>query len=124
MEVLFLSTGQGLSLASRLAQEGHTVRAFIYNEQNGTGEGIYQRVASWKPFVNQSDLVIADDPYFGYRETRFEKAPTQIMGLSRFFTLASTKPANKKAILGLTGLELSDNRPSYYVEGWWNGRKW
>ena len=120
MEVLFLSTGQGLSLASRLAQEGHTVRAFIYNEQNGTGEGIYQRVASWKPFVNQSDLVIADDPYFGYRETRFEKAPTQIMGLSRFFTLASTKPANKKAILGLTGLELSDNRPSYYVEGWWN----
>ena len=31
MEVLFLSAGQGLSLASRLAQEGHTVRTFIYN---------------------------------------------------------------------------------------------
>lgn len=124
MEVLFLSAGQGLSLASRLAQEGHTVRTFIYNEQENTGDGIYERVSSWKPYVNQSDLVIADDLYFGYREPRFEKAPTQVMGLSRFFTLASTNLANKKAILGLTGLELSTNRPSYYVEGWWNGRKW
>ena len=124
MEVLFLSTGQGLSLASRLSQEGHTVRTFIYNDQAQTGEGLYKRISAWRPFVNQSDLVIADDPYFGYKEIRFEKAPTQVMGLSRFFTLATSRPGNKKAILSLTGLEVSNNAPDYYVEGWWNGRKW
>ena len=124
MEVLFLSTGQGLSLASRLAQEGHTVRTFIYNEQANTGEGIFKRVSSWRPYVNQSDLVIADDPYFGYKEVRFQKAPTQVLGLSRFFTLATGRPANKKAILSLTGMEVGNKVPDYYVEGWWNGRKW
>ncbi len=124
MEVLFLSTGQGLSLASRLAQEGHVVRTFIHRDQAQTGEGIYQRISSWRPYVNQSDLVIADDPYFGYKEVRFEKAPTQVMGLSRFFTLATSRPGNKKAVLDLMGFEVSNDIPKYYVEGWWNGRKW
>mgnify|MGYP003652176248 CR=1 FL=1 len=59
MNVLFLSCGQGLSLASRLAQEGHNVKTFIHNDEANTGAGIYDRISSWKPYVNNSDLVIA-----------------------------------------------------------------
>ena len=124
MNVLFLSCGQGLSLASRLAQEGHNVKTFIHNDQANTGSGIYDRIPSWKPYVNNSDLVIADDPYFGYRENRFEKAPTQVLGLSKFFTIGSQNVGNKVALMKLTGLELSNTRPDYYIEAWWNGRKW
>jgi len=36
MNVLFLSCGQGLSLAARLSQEGHNVKTFIHNDQANT----------------------------------------------------------------------------------------
>ena len=123
MDVLFLSTGNGLSLASRLAQEGHTVRTFIFNDNSDAGRGLYDRVSAWRPYVNRSDLVIADDPYFGYKEIRFESAPTQVIGLSKLFTLGR-KAAEHRALLGVTGLEISSTRPDYYLECWWNGRKW
>ena len=123
MDVLFLSCGNGLSLAARLAQEGHTVRTFIFNDNSDTGFGIYDRVNAWRPYVNRSDLVIADDPYFGYKEVRFESAPTQVLGISKLFTLG-TRASEHQALLGVTGMGISPNRPDYYLECWWNGRKW
>jgi len=124
MNVLFLSCGQGLSLATRLAQEGHNVKAFIHNEDLQTGSGLYDRISAWRPYVNNSDIVIADDPYFGYKEIRFEKAPTHVLGLSKFFTLGNKNVGNKVALMKLTGLQLSNKTPDYYIEAWWNGRKW
>ena len=124
MNVLFLSCGQGLSIPTRLAQEGHNVKTFIHKEQSVTGKGLYERIPSWRPYVNNSDIVIADDPYFGFKEVRFEKAPTQVLGLSKFFSLSSRNNGNKIALMKLVGLELSKNAPDYYVEAWWNGRKW
>ena len=124
MNVLFLSCGQGLSIPARLAQEGHNVKTFIHNEDPQTGSGLYDRISSWRPFVNNSDIVIADDPYFGYKEIRFEKAPTHVLGLSKFFTLGSQNVGNKVALMKLTGLQLSNKTPEYYIEAWWNGRKW
>ena len=52
MNVLFLSCGQGLSIPARLAQEGHNVKTFIHNEDPQTGSGLYDRISSWRPFVN------------------------------------------------------------------------
>ena len=124
MHVLFLSCGQGLSIPARLAQEGHNVKTFIHNEDPQTGSGLYDRISSWRPYVNNSDIVIADDPYFGYKEIRFEKAPTHVLGLSKFFTLGSQNVGNKVALMKLTGLQLSNKTPDYYIEAWWNGRKW
>jgi len=124
MNVLFLSCGQGLSIPARLAQEGHNVKTFIHNEDPQTGSGLYDRISSWRPFVNNSDIVIADDPYFGYKEIRFEKAPTHVLGLSKFFTLGNQNVGNKVALMKLTGLQLSNKTPEYYIEAWWNGRKW
>jgi hypothetical protein len=124
MHVLFLSCGQGLSIPARLAQEGHNVKTFIHNEDPQTGSGLYDRISAWRPYVNNSDLVIADDPYFGYKEIRFEKAPTHVLGLSKFFTLGSQNAGNKVALMKLTGLQLSNKTPDYYIEAWWNGRKW
>ena len=124
MNILFLSCGQGLSIPARLSHEGHNVITFIHNDQANTGSGLYDRVSAWRPYVNNSDLVIADDPYFGFKEVRFEKAPTQVLGLSKFFSLSSRNNGNKIALMKLVGLELSKNAPDYYVEAWWNGRKW
>ena len=124
MNVLFLSCGQGLSLPTRLAQEGHNVKTFIHNHSEKTGAGLYDRIPSWRPYVNNSDIVIADDPYFGYKENRFEKAPTQVLGLSKFFSLSNQNNGNKVALMKLTGLQLSNKDPEYYIEAWWNGRKW
>ena len=124
MNVLFLSCGQGLSLATRLAQEGHNVKTFIHDDQANTGAGLYTRISSWRPYVNNSDIVIADDPYFGYKEIRFEKAPTQVLGISKFFSLSHKSLGNKAALMKLTGLQLVNAIPDYYIEAWWNGRKW
>ena len=124
MNILFLSCGQGLSIPARLSQEGHNVKVFIHNDQATTGKGLYERIPSWRPYVNNSDLVIADDPYFGYKESRFEKAPTQTLGFSKFFATSSVQAPDKVALMKLTGLEMSNNRPDYYIEAWWNGRKW
>ena len=124
MNVLFLSCGQGLSIPARLSQEGHNVKTFIHNDTANTGSGLYDRIPSWRPYVNNSDIVIADDPYFGYKENRFEKAPTQVLGLSKFFSLSNQNNGNKVALMKLTGLQLSNKDPEYYIEAWWNGRKW
>ena len=124
MNVLFLSCGQGLSIPARLSQEGHNVKTFIHNDTANTGSGLYNRIPSWRPYVNNSDLVIADDPYFGFKDNRFDKAPTQVLGLSKFFSLGSRNNGNKVALMKLTGLQLSNSIPEYYIEAWWNGRKW
>ena len=52
MNVLFLSCGQGLSIPTRLSQEGHNVKTFIHNDQSLTGTGLYDRISSWRPYVN------------------------------------------------------------------------
>ena len=124
MKVLFLSTGIGLALATRLSQEGHEVRVFIHNDYSDTGDGLYERVGAWKPYVNRSDLVLADDPIFGYKEVRFEDAPTRTLGLSRLFTLANRSRGNRRSLLELTEINISDTKSEYSVEAWWNGRKW
>jgi hypothetical protein len=124
MKVLFLSTGIGLALATRLSQEGHEVKVFIHNDYSDTGEGLYERVGAWKPYVNRSDLVLADDPFFGYKEFRFENAPTRTLGISRLFTYASRSINNRRSILELTEMPLGVGDGMYSVEAWWNGRKW
>ena len=125
MKILYLSNGVGLALAVRLAQEGHETKVFIHNDYSDTGQNVFERISAWKPYVNRSDLVIADDPLFGYKELRFENAPTRTLGISRFLSIANRSASSRRKLLDLTGFDVVDTGPSTYsVEAWWNGRKW
>ena len=62
LKILLVSqTADGLGLAQRLVFEGHSVAAWIKNsEYEKSGEGIVQRIESWRSKVAWSDLVIFD----------------------------------------------------------------
>lgn len=62
MRILLLSeNGEGLSIANKIASEGHTVNCFI--KGNGlSGSGLINLIGSWRPLVGKSNMVIATSP--------------------------------------------------------------
>lgn len=85
MKVLILSKeGDGLGLAQRVADEGHSVRMFIQNKQYAkAGQGLISRVESWRPHIGWSDLVVADMAGFGIYEDTVKRFGKPSLGVSR-----------------------------------------
>lgn len=64
--------GCGLDLSVRAKAAGHSVRAFIRHNKDGTrceiGDGLIHRVGDWEPSMNWADLVfVTDNTQYIYR---------------------------------------------------------
>lgn len=85
MKILLISKdGDGVGLAHKLALEGNDVLVYIQDPKfSKVGEGMFRRVSSWRPYVEEVDFVFCDmvglggfskalnrmgKPYFGCSE--------------------------------------------------------
>jgi len=84
MNVLMLSKdGDGLSIAHQLVKEGHKVRLFIQNRQyKWVGQGILDRVDSWRPSMDWAELVLGDMVGFGSLEKTMRRFGVPALGFS------------------------------------------
>lgn len=84
MKILILSKdGDGLGLAQRIVDEGHTVKMFIEDRQfKMAGVGIVERVPSWRPHMDEADLIICDMVGFGKYEKTLKARGKPVFGCS------------------------------------------
>lgn len=85
MKFLFLSKyGDGLGLAQRIVDEGHSVTMYIVDTSyKSAGLGIVDRVGSWRPSLAESDIVICDMVGFGKHEKMFRRMNKPLFSCSR-----------------------------------------
>ena len=86
MKVLFLSeSGDGLSVGQRLVEEGHDVWFWIKDAKQyaDSGRGIVERVDSWRPWVKEADLVVADMVGFGQYDYVVKEKGTPALSLNK-----------------------------------------
>lgn len=109
MRVLVISLeGDGIGIAHKMAREGHNVEVFIKDERfKLAGDGIFKRVSSWRPRVEDCDLVVVDMVGMGHLEQTLSRMGKPFLGASRF---ADAIELDRRA--GMDLLEQADvNRP-------------
>lgn len=82
LKFLFVSL-ESLSgdLAWRLSREGHQVKAYIkLKDDIDVYEGFVEKVSDWKPFVDESDIIIFDDVEFGEAAEKLRKRGKLVIG--------------------------------------------
>lgn len=75
MKVLFLSkSGDGLGIAHRIREQGHEVNFWLPDTQYRlAGQGLVNRVPSFRPLMAGADLIVADMVGFGTYSQLFER---------------------------------------------------
>lgn len=113
MKVLMISLkGDGLGICQKIAQEGHTVYAFIKNPRfDLCGVGLYERIPSWRPYMDQADLILADTNGFSSLEGILKQRSKPILGFADF---PDPEEGTRDYVDGV----------NVSVEGWFNGRDW
>lgn len=130
MKILFLSTeGAGLSLARRMAEEGHSVATFVRRVgAERLGEGIVSRVHAWRPTLMDSDLVVCDSPGFGTYSKVLRGNGRPVFGCN-YLADISLQEGRQTSLLKLLKLwrpptEIPSDSIACTVQAWYNGRGW
>lgn len=124
MRILFLSIrGEGLGVGWRMATESDTVSVFSTMDIGRSGEGMLNKIPSWRPELSKSDLVVCDRPWFHDHEDVIKSQVKAVLGCSKFgFMLMGRK---KDAFLEGCGLAKCSNiEQTVAVHAWFNGRNW
>ena len=121
MRFLFISRrGASLSLATRIASEGHKVNFFVNNlYYKVLGNGIVEK-AKVGEFHN-SDVAIFDESGMGEYASKMEKSKP-VLGASMFADLFNDSLEYKQEVLKRCNLKLSnEGGEKIYVTGFYNG---
>lgn len=121
MRFLFISRrGASLSLAKKVADEGHIVKFYIHNSNyKQLGNGIVEKAQ--RSEFHKSDIVIFDEAGLGdYANEMAKHKP--VLGASRFADTFNEDIEYKKEVLQRSDLELSQGEGvTIYTTGWYNG---
>ena len=111
MKVLLMSqNGKGLGIAHQLVKEGHTVRAFLRNpDDKSSGLGWLERVDSWRPVLDDTELVLIDGPGFGSLEKTFRRFGRPFLGGFEIEDLLANNPWERISTLIECGLLTPDS---------------
>lgn len=133
MKILFLSSqGDGISLAQRMASEGHSVHVFVRGHGGSgadvLGTGFVNRVQTWRPNLMDSDLVVCDSPGFGNYAKVLRGNGRPVFACNRLADMALS-PSRQSRILSLLsmkvpGEEIPQDAVPCIVQAWYNGRSW
>jgi len=130
VKILFLSSeGSGISLAQRMASEGHSVYVFVRGiGAENVGSGIVNRVPAWRPSLMESDLVVCDSPGFGNYAKVLRGNGRPVFACNRLADLALA-PKRQSSLLRLLSLnipteEIPHDSVPCLVQAWYNGRDW
>ncbi len=84
MRILILShEGDALGLAEKMSAEGHEIYLFIKDPAHQrSGEGIVERVESWRPYIGEVDFIICDNQEFGFHEKVLQGSGVPIFSCS------------------------------------------
>ena len=121
MRFLFISRrGASLSLAKKVADEGHKVNFFVNNSNYKLlGNGIVEK-AKVGEFHN-SDVAIFDESGMGEYASKMEKSKP-VLGASMFADLFNDSLEYKQEVLKRCNLKLSnEGGEKIYVTGFYNG---
>lgn len=111
MKILVIDAGGTcLDFALRCQVAGHTVRAFIRNNKDGSrsevGDGIIQRVPHWEPHMNWADLIFCtDNTYYIHPLERYRDQGYPIIGPSIDTNKWEQDRAHGSEILRKCGIE-------------------
>ena len=130
MKILFLSNrGHGISLAQRMAFEGHSVYVFVKGQgAERLGEGLVNRITSWRPRLMDCDLVVCDSPGFGSQAKVLRGNGRPVFACNRLADMALS-PRRQLKLFQLLGMKLPDEEVPpdsvpCMVQAWYNGRDW
>ncbi len=130
MRILFLSyCGSGISLAQRMSAEGHSVYVFVKGQGGELlGQGLVNRVETWRPSLMDADLVVCDSPGFGNYAKILRGNGRPVFGCNRLADLAM-EPKRQSRLLDLLSVtapaeEVPDDAIPCIVQAWYNGRDW
>ena len=121
MRFLFVSRrGGSLSLATRIASEGHKVNFFVNNLlYKILGQGIIEKTNINES--NNSDIVIFDEGGMGEYASNIAKT-RKVIGSSIFSDTFNSNYNYKSKVLNKCGLYLSDVKgEEVYTTAWYNG---
>lgn len=125
MNVLMLSKdGNGLGLAGRLQREYNSVKVSIENPGALLqGSGLVEVVPSWRPFLNEADLIICDEPGFGAFEDLLRSRGKPVIGCSKLADDASSTPGRVNYIFANCEIihspsTMTDNLDQFQSQDW------
>lgn len=123
MRILFLTENtESFGLAKRLQDEGNTVMTFV-REKTKAGNGVLERVDSWRNYLPDCDLVVCGTPGFSQYEDVFKKFGKPYIGGSRLGDLLIEN--KKKDFLAHCGVaDCSNFEQKVTLHGFFNGRDW
>lgn len=110
MRILILSkTGDALGIAHRMVMEGNEVKMYIQDRKYArSGVGLVTRVASWRPHVLRSDLVICDMVGFGQYEKSLEKFGKPVLMCNKFADMAELDRGKGLDLFRKHGIEVPE----------------
>jgi len=130
MRVLMLSAqGDGLGLAQKMQEEGHKVKVWISDSQYRlAGQGLVERVSSWRPHMANADLILADTVGFDHLYSLLRSRNQVTLGFHPLSRLELQREAGLY-LLEENGLAIPEEAEALegieiIAEGWFNGRDW
>lgn len=113
MRILILSkSGDALGIAHRMQLEGNQVKMYIQDARyRNAGQGLVERVPSWRPHVLHSDLVICDMVGFGKQQDTLEKFGKPVLMCNKFADMAELDRAKGMDLFNKMGV----NTPETYT---------
>ena len=124
MNVLFVSRqGDGLGMAWKIRGEDHNVT--LSGPGSGAGQGIYNKVSSWRKAMSSNDFVIFDEPGYGSRREVLTLRGCKLFCCDVVTDLLHYNLDKQHQLFKAMGLSVSDDIVSteFVVQGFFDGRE-
>lgn len=123
MRILYLGIdSDGLGIPFKLQREDNSVDVFM-TYRTEAGDGILNKVESWREHLSKSDLVVAGSPFFSKYEDVFLDMGKSVIGCSKFGSMImNTKKDEFFSLCELAHAEKQEHK--VFLCGFFNGREW
>jgi len=123
MKILCLFNGcDGLGLVNKIQDEGHSVKLFL-TDNITAGNGIFNKVDSWRKHLAESQLIVSGSPDFSGYEKVFQEYGKPYLGCSYLGKHLMLK--KREEFLAQCGVAMCSNfEHKAMLHGFFNGRDW
>ncbi len=96
-----------MGIAHQLVKEGHSVKVWIQKpDYKWTGKGIVERVASFRPHISGSQLIVGDMVGFGRHRNLFDRLNKPVIGVDPFCDAAELDRQKGLQLFKETGIKI------------------